>query len=127
MARIMVLDDVLDSVVLIEKILTKQGHEVAGFTDEEESLCYVRKHRIDLAVLDIKLGKMNGIEVLAELKRIGPAIRAVMLTGYPTVASARQALRLGAGEYCCVKPIDKDELEDKVARVLDTLPPSGNQ
>ncbi len=126
MARIMVLDDVLDSVVLIEKILTKQGHEVAGFTDEEEALRYVREHPIDLAVLDIKLGKMNGIEVLAELKRIGPAIRAVMLTGYPTVASARQALRLGAGEYC-VKPIDKDELADKVARVLDALPPSGNR
>ncbi|NOX80847.1 MAG: response regulator [Deltaproteobacteria bacterium] len=126
MARIMVLDDVLDSVVLIEKILAKQGHEVVGFTDEEEALRYVRKHRIDLAVLDIKLGKMNGIEVLAELKRIGPAIRAVMLTGYPTVASARQALRLGAGEYC-VKPIDKNELEDKVALVLNTLPPRCNQ
>ncbi len=118
MARIMVLDDVLDAVVLIEKILTKQGHEVAGFTDEEEALRYVRKHRVDLAVLDIKLGKMNGIEVLAELKRIDPAIRAVMLTGYPTVAGARQALRLGADEYC-VKPIDKDELEIKVARVLE--------
>ncbi len=118
MARIMVLDDVLDAVVLSEKILTKQGHEVAGFTDEEEALRYVRKHRVDLAVLDIKLGKMNGIEVLAELKRIDPAIRAVMLTGYPTVAGARQALRLGADEYC-VKPIDKDELEIKVARVLE--------
>lgn len=118
MARIMVLDDVLDAVVLIEKVLTKQGHEVAGFTDEEEALRYVREHRVDLAVLDIKLGKMNGLEVLAELKRIDPAIRAVMLTGYPTVAGARQALRLGADEYC-VKPIDKDELEIKVARVLE--------
>ncbi|NIA05402.1 MAG: response regulator [Proteobacteria bacterium] len=122
MARIMVLDDVLDAVVLIEKILVKQGHEVVGFTDEGEALHYARQHRIDLAVLDIKLGKMNGIEVLAELKRIGPATRAVMLTGYPTVASARQALRLGAGEYC-VKPVDKNELEDKVTRVLARTAP----
>ncbi|VAW40569.1 Response regulator of zinc sigma-54-dependent two-component system [hydrothermal vent metagenome] len=126
MARIMVLDDVLDAVVLIEKILTKQGHQVAGFTDEEKALHYVREHQVDLAVLDIKLGQMSGIEVLAELKDIDPAIKAVMLTGYPTVAGARQALRLGAGDYC-VKPIDKDELEDKVARVLGARPPSCNQ
>ncbi len=76
---------------------------------------YVSEYRGDLAVLDIKLGKMNGIEVLTELKRIDPAIGAVMLTGHPTVAGARQAMRLGAGEYC-VKPIDK------VAQSWSTVP-----
>ena len=44
-------------------------------------------------------------------------MRAIMLTGYPTIETAQESLELGADEYC-VKPIDKDELEEKVASVL---------
>ena len=87
------------------------------FTEEEEALNHARSHTVDLAILDIKLKKMNGIEVLEELKRIVPSVRVIMLTGYPTLETARESLRLGAAEYC-VKPIDKDELEEKVAGVL---------
>jgi len=72
---------------------------------------------VDLAILDIKLKKMSGVEVLEELKKINTGIRVIMLTGYPTLETARESLKLGAGEYC-VKPIDKDELEEKVAAVL---------
>lgn len=60
---------------------------------------------------------MSGIEVLAQLKKIIPDLKAIMLTGYPTVETAREAISLGANEYC-VKPIDRDELEEKVAKVL---------
>jgi len=57
------------------------------------------------------------VEVLEELKKVAPSIRVIMLTGYPTIETARESLKLGANEYC-VKPIDKDELEEKVADVL---------
>lgn len=117
MAEILVLDDVMDAVVLIKKILERQGHTVHVFIWEEEAIDYVKKHKLDLAVLDIKLKKMSGIEVLAELKKIQPELKAIMLTGYPTIETAREAIKLGAGEYC-VKPIDKQELEEKVADVL---------
>jgi len=60
---------------------------------------------------------MSGVEVLALLKEIQPNMKAIMLTGYPTVETAREAISLGADEYC-VKPIDRDELEDKVEKVL---------
>lgn len=119
MAKILVLDDVLDAVILIKRILEKKGHEVFVFTEEEEALNYVRSHMVDLAILDIKLKKMGGVEVLEELKKIVPSIRAIMLTGYPTMETAQQSLKLGASEYC-VKPIDKEELEEKVASVLST-------
>ncbi|MBW1740522.1 MAG: response regulator [Deltaproteobacteria bacterium] len=117
MAKILVLDDVLDAVILIKKILQKKGHEVFAFTEEEEALHCAQSNEIDLAILDIKLKKMSGVEVLEELKKTDPSIRAIMLTGYPTLETARQSLKLGASEYC-VKPIDKDELEEKVATVL---------
>ena len=119
MAKIIVLDDVKDAGILIKKILEKKGHEVIPFTEEEEAIDYVRNDKVDLAILDIKLKKMTGVEVLEELKKIDPEIKAMMLTGYPTIDTARQTLALGAQEYC-VKPIDKNELETKVEAVLNS-------
>lgn len=117
MAAIITLDDVRDATVLIGKILRKNGHTVHTFTEEEDAITHAEMHKIDLAILDIKLKKMNGLEVLAILKKIDPSIRIIMLTGYPTVETAREAISLGADEYC-VKPIDRKELEEKVEKVL---------
>lgn len=117
MAEILALDDVLDATVLIGKILTKKGHTVHTFTEEDEAIAYAKANKIDLAILDIKLKKMSGIEVLSLLKTMTPDMRVIMLTGYPTVETAREAISLGADEYC-VKPIDRQELEEKVEKVL---------
>jgi DNA-binding NtrC family response regulator len=118
MADIIVLDDVSDAGVLVKRILERKGYVVTAFTEEEEALAYVRKNSVDLAILDMKLKKMTGVEVLEELKKINPEIKAIMLTGYPTLETARESLRLGAQEYC-VKPINKEELETKVSEVLE--------
>ncbi len=118
MADIIVLDDVSDAGALVKRILERKGHSVTAFTEEEDALEHARKNPVDLAILDIKLKKLTGVEVLEELKKVNPGIRAIMLTGYPTLETARESLRLGAQEYC-VKPINKDELETKVAEVLD--------
>ena len=117
MANLIVLDDVIDAGILVKRILERKGHTVSVFTDEEEALGFIQKHTPDLAILDIKLRKMTGVEVLAELKQRSPDTRVIMLTGYPTLETARESLKLGANEYC-VKPIDKDELENKVEEVL---------
>ncbi|MBM9614461.1 response regulator [Desulfobulbus rhabdoformis] len=117
MAEILILDDVLDATVLVGKILKKKGHIPHTFTEEDEAIAYARSHPIDLAILDIKLKKMSGIEVLAMLKEQNANMRAIMLTGYPTMETAREAIGLGADEYC-VKPIDRAELEEKVEQVL---------
>lgn len=117
MAHIFVLDDVLDAAVLTQRILSKKGHQVAIFTDEQEALQYAMNNQVDLAILDINLKKTNGLNVLEELRRADPTMRVIMLTGYPTIETARQALRLGAADYC-IKPIDKSELEQKVSAAL---------
>ena len=117
MAKVLVLDDVFDAVNLMKRILKATGHDVVGFTEEEDALNYARSNPVDLAILDIKLKKISGLDVLEELKKIAPSMRAIMLTGYPTVETAQVALKLGATAYC-VKPIDNDELAEKVAEVL---------
>ncbi|MFP4213296.1 MAG: response regulator [Desulfohalobiaceae bacterium] len=117
MAVIAVLDDVLDAAVMVQRILGRQGHTVHPFTEEDEFFAFVQESQVDLAILDIKLKKLSGIEVLEETKKAVPAIRILMLTGYPTLETAQRALQLGADDYL-VKPIDKHELEEKVAQSL---------
>jgi DNA-binding NtrC family response regulator len=117
MADILVLDDVADVGIMIKRILTRKGHRVHVFCDEEPALDYARKEPVQMAILDIKLKKMSGVEVLEELKKINPNIRVMMLTGYPTLETARESLVLGADEYC-VKPLDIDELEEKTEQIL---------
>ena len=118
MGDILVLDDVLDAGVMIKRILERKGHRVVVFTEEEEALEYVRAHLIEVAILDIRLKKMSGVEMLEELKKLSPHTRVIMLTGYPTLETARQAQQLGAFDYC-IKPIDKEELDEKVASALE--------
>jgi DNA-binding NtrC family response regulator len=118
MSEILVLDDVLDAGVMIKRILERKGHKVTVMTEEEEALKLLKEQPLDLAILDIKLKKMSGVDVLEELQTIAPKTKVIMLTGYPTLETARDSLKLGAKEYL-VKPIDKQELEHKVAQVLE--------
>ena len=117
MAKILVLDDVYDAAHLTKRILEENGHHVSAFTDEDDALEFVCENTVDLAILDIRLKKKTGTEILAELKKLSPQTRVMMLTGYPTIETAQESLELGADEYC-VKPIDTSELEEKVANLL---------
>jgi DNA-binding NtrC family response regulator len=119
MAHILVLDDELDAVGLLKRLFEGKGHRVFGFTEEEEAIAHARANRVDLAIIDIRLKKILGIEVLEELRKIAPQIRAVLLTGYPTLETAQKAFELGVSEYL-VKPVDIDELEEKVEKILSS-------
>ncbi len=119
MGDILVLDDVADAGLMLKRLLVRKGHRVSVFTEEEEALAHIRVHPVEVAIVDIRLKKMSGVEMLEEIKKISPSTRVIMLTGYPTLETARQAQQLGAFEYC-IKPIDKEELEEKVASALKT-------
>ncbi|MFW6271723.1 MAG: response regulator [Desulfosalsimonas sp.] len=118
MSHIMVLDDVEDAGAMIKRILERRGHSVAVFTEEEDALDHARTKEVDLAILDIKLKKMSGVQLLKQIKEARPDIDVVMLTGYPTLETAREAMGYGAREYL-VKPIDKNELEEKIENILE--------
>jgi len=121
MARIVVLDDEKDACELIERVLSP-AHEVVSFTEEDEAMAYVKANPVDLAILDIKLKKMSGVDVLEILRQARPEVKAVMLTGYPTLKTAERAITLGAHEYL-TKPLDVDDLEAKVNGILSPEEP----
>jgi DNA-binding response OmpR family regulator len=117
MSRILVLDDERDAGVLIQRALKGKGREVFAFTDEEEAIAFAQSTTVDLAILDIRLKRMSGVEVLAELKKINSDMHAIILTGFPTSETAKRAEELGADQYCA-KPIEVDDLERRVASIL---------
>lgn len=117
MARILILDDIADAVKMMKRILESSGHEVFPFTDEIEALDFLARTPVDLAILDIRLKRMSGLDVLDKIKASCPTTRVMMLTGHPTAESLRESKRLGASAYC-VKPIDTHQLEKEIAALL---------
>jgi DNA-binding NtrC family response regulator len=117
MARIAVIDDVPDAARLVRRILQERGHEVFEFTEEDEALQFLRHRGSDLAILDLRLKQMDGVQMLREIRRFAPKTKVVVLTGYPTVEARKEVLRLGASAFC-VKPIDNEELVETVSQIL---------
>jgi len=94
----------------MELEFTDRGYHVLGAPDHRAALGLAAVHQPQLAVIDLKLGGERGLEVLRDLVERLPGIRAVVLTGYGSIATAVEATKLGACHYL-TKPCDVDELE----------------
>lgn len=117
MALIMVLDDEKDACRLMLRILTRLGHEVQGFCRADEARRWLETAEPDLALLDIKLREENGLSVLKFIRAHRPAVKVIMITGYPSAESAQEAVRLGVEDYL-IKPVEIEDLESRVNKAL---------
>lgn len=90
----------------------------------QQALDLARNHLIDTAIVDIRMPGMSGIEVLAGLKQIDPAIEVIIVTAYQTLETARQALRLGARDYL-MKPFGVSEIRQVVTAAMEHRNASG--
>lgn len=100
------------------QIVFKDDFRVLLADSGATAVALASEHPIDVAVLDIRMKGMSGIEVLHALKNFDPTTEVVMLTGYETVDTARQALRLGASDYLN-KPFDIATIRDAVRTALN--------
>ena len=101
-----------DDEVLRERLaqaLRSRGYEVKTAGNAAEALREVASESPEMAVLDLKMPGMSGLELLRELRHQDPATRVLMLTGYGSIATAVQAVREGAVGYL-PKPADADEI-----------------
>ena len=100
------------------RIVFKNEYRVLVASSGPEALALAEAEPVDVAVLDILMHGMSGVDVLRELKHIDPAIEVVMLTAYETLDTARQSLRFGACDYLN-KPFDIPTMRDAVRKALD--------
>jgi len=115
--RILVVDDDQDSCELVEKILKKDGYRVTTITDGRKVDEELRKSDIHLAIVDLKMPDISGIDVVQQIKHQDSDCAVIMMTGYATLDSAVSALRGGVVDYLR-KPVREDELLGAVRRSL---------
>lgn len=97
------------------RALQSRGYAVRAAADYAAALDLARREPPELAVVDLRLPDHSGLELVRDLSRLDAGIRIVMLTGYGSIATAVDAVRLGAVQYV-TKPIDADELLAAFAR-----------
>ena len=96
----------------------KDGHLVQAAENATEALRILQHDHFDVALLDIKMPGMDGMELLEHVRRIDPKLAVIMITAFASVETAVQSLKVGAFDYV-TKPIDPDELSHLVLRALE--------
>ncbi len=110
-----------DEKMLLEAVsddLKENGYEVTTAVSGEEGLNSFKKYRHDLVIVDLKMQGKDGLEVSREIKQLNPETPVMILTGYGSMETAIEALRLSLDDYV-LKPVNRDELFEKVTRCLE--------
>ncbi len=122
MARksILVVDDEKSQREILEMILSGEGYDVTTAASGEAALRIARERRFDLALTDLKMTGMDGIELLSKLLAFDSSIIVILLTAHGSIDSAKEALRRGAFDYL-EKPFERDALLETIRRALARL------
>lgn len=118
MQRILVADDEANMRWALDKALSKVGYEVITAENGQAALESIQEDRPDLVLLDLKMPKLDGIQVLRQAKIIAPELLVIMMTAHGSTATAVEAMKLGAYDYI-MKPFDIDELLMAVEKAFE--------
>jgi len=119
MEKILIIDDEAFIRENVNRVLKDDGYHVLEAADGSSALELVADEEIDLVLLDLNLGAENGIDVLRELKKLDPDLLVIVITGYGSVETAVEAIKLGAFHYM-KKPFKADALKLVVKLALQT-------
>ena len=111
--RLLLVDDEEGYVKVLSKRMARRNMEVMTALSGAEGIQRLRKQDFDVAILDLKMEDMDGIEVLRVFKKMVPDLPVIMLTGHGTEKAAREGLDMGAFDYL-TKPCDLEELVEKI-------------
>jgi len=116
-SKILVVDDEENIRSFLQQILIWEGYDVTTAESGEMALAYIVTETFDLALIDLKMPKVDGIQVLAGLRQHAPDTVAIILTAHGSFDTAIQALRYGAHDYLC-KPCNLVELKESIQQGL---------
>ncbi|MCD6302928.1 MAG: response regulator [Anaerolineae bacterium] len=115
--RIVVADDIDDIRHLCQRALQAQGYLVYEARNGEEAIQLASEHPIDLLITDLRMPRMAGLEAYRRMRELQPELMAIVMTGYGSMESAIEALKLGAYEFL-LKPFSPRDLVTAVERTL---------
>jgi DNA-binding NtrC family response regulator len=113
--RLLLVDDEEGYVNVLANRMALRGVDVSKAYNGSEAIRILRKNEFDVAVLDLKMEDMDGLEVLKIFKKMDPDLMVIMLTGHGSAQAASDGISLGAFDYL-TKPCDFSELLEKVRK-----------
>ncbi|MBI4961838.1 MAG: response regulator [Desulfomonile tiedjei] len=111
--KLLLVDDEVAYVNILSKRLAKRDFDVKTALSGIQAIQALREHEFDVAVLDLKMEDMDGIEVLKIFKKMSPNLSVIMLTGHGSEQAAREGVQFGAFDYL-TKPCELEELIEKI-------------
>jgi len=118
--KLLVVDDNVNILEVIKRNLTDEGYKVLISSSVQDAMAVLETNDIDLVITDFKMPKTSGLDMVKHIKENFKDIRIMMITGYPSIEGAVEAVKKGAEEYL-VKPFTDSELAACVKRVLEKL------
>ena len=101
--RILIVDDEKDMLVLLQRIISEEtDHELVTITNPHKALELFKKNHFDLLITDLKMPKMDGIQLLEEVKKVRSNVSVIIMTAYATIETAVEAIQKGAYDYICL-------------------------
>ncbi len=120
MPKILIIDDEKIALRNLEHILKKEGYDVAATTSGSNGLRLIQEEEFDLVLTDLKMEKVDGMEILENCKRLHPDTEVIMITAYATIPSAVETMKKGAYDYIA-KPFKLDEIRRIVKEALEKV------
>ncbi|KMY67638.1 chemotaxis protein CheY [Desulfocarbo indianensis] len=120
--RLLLVDDEEGYLEVLVKRLAKRGVDVTPAQSGADAIQALRHNDFDVAVVDLKMEDMDGIEVLKVFKKMAPELEVIILTGHGSEQAAREGLALGAFDYL-TKPCDLHVLLERVFASVGRKPP----
>ncbi|MEK7818329.1 MAG: response regulator [Bacteroidota bacterium] len=117
MKRILVVDDEDALRTVLSNELRDAGYDIVMSADGDEAIVELKKSSFDLILLDIKMPRVSGFEVLKFIKQENISLKIVMLTGFADLKNAIESKKLGASEFI-TKPYDLNEVLATIERLL---------
>lgn len=115
--KILVVDDELFVRELLEEYLTRSGYDVVTAAEPHEAIRKMQIDEYDSVLVDLRIGHGGGFDLVQNIRHISPDSTVIPMTGYPSVETAREAIRCGAFDYI-VKPFKLKELEKTVSEAV---------
>ncbi len=116
--NILVVDDDMSVRTTFSSVLRQEGYRVTAVKNGYEAIKAIDKESFDLALVDLRMPGMDGIEVLEKIKTRRPQTRVIIFTGYGSITTAVEAMRKGAADYLN-KPFSPHELKAGVKKGLE--------
>ncbi|HAK89914.1 MAG: hypothetical protein A2077_05260 [Nitrospirae bacterium GWC2_46_6] len=120
MKKILITDDDAELRAKLSEILKEAGYLTDEAASGKEALKKAVSDEFDIVLLDLMMPKMSGMDVLAEIKKVRPRTKVIMITAFATVENAVDAVKKGASDYIC-KPFKIETLLATIGRVLEEI------